>query len=471
MTENFTPGVSRFQSDPAAAFVRRVIHPLWAKRTHPSYARYLREFERSQYLHPDELRKLQMQRLRQQLVYAYRYVPFYRLRMAEAGLTPLDIQTHDDLRLLPVLAKRDIQDHQDLLVSSNVPTSKRLRNQTGGSTGSPLQFYVDKERFDSRMASVARHDGWAGLRPGDWYAHLWGSRFDVGDKPDPNPSWRQRLLHRNLTLHSAAVSEESMMQYVRVLRKYRPRHMLAYAQSAVLFAEFCQRNNLRDIRFESMIVSAEMLLPGKRAVLEDAFGGKVFNRYGCREVSVIASECEFHSGMHINADALLVEVAADPSLPSGMGRVLVTDLLNRSMPLIRYEIGDLASLDDTLRCPCGRSLPLIGSIEGRTSDFLRLPSGRMVAGPSLAVLATDMRDVRQVQFIQPDPQHVTLKVVAGTGYNTSTEDELRRRVQPYLEGQASLTIVTADSIPSEASGKYRFVKMSDDPVALGTAIR
>lgn len=468
MKNNLGSAVSGFQARFSSGLIRNIIHPLWARYNHPTYARYLRQFERSQFLDPEELRALQMKRLRRQLVHAYHYVPFYRLKMSEAGLTPLDIQTEQDLRQLPVLTKRDIQDQHDLLVSSAVPASKRVTNQTGGSTGSPLQFYVDKQRFDSRMASTARHNSWAGLRPGDWYAHLWGSRMDVGDHPNANPAWRQKMLYRSLTLHTAAVTEEAMMRYVEVLRKYRPQFMLAYAQSAVLFAEFCRKFNIQDIMFKSMIVSAEMLLPGKRAVLESTFRGKVFNRYGCREVSVIASECEFHSGMHINADALLVEVEPRPDLPSGMGRVLVTDLLNRSMPLIRYEIGDLAAIDPEMRCPCGRSLPLIGEIQGRTSDFLHLPSGRMIAGPSLALLAADMRDVRQVQFIQNDSHHVTLKVVAGRGYGTGTEDELRRRMQPFLDGQTSLTISTADSIPSESSGKYRFVKKGDEPVGAST---
>ncbi|MHB1674810.1 MAG: phenylacetate--CoA ligase family protein [Acidobacteriaceae bacterium] len=461
--KNNTKGLTTpIQSDLTGALVRHVIHPLWAKFTHPAYSRYMREFERNQYLHPDDLRKLQMLRLRQQLIGAYRYVPFYRHRMTQAGLTPLDIRTHEDLRLLPVLTKRDIQDHLDLLVSSNVSPSKRKQNQTGGSTGSPLQFYVDLERFDSRMASTVRHNAWAGLRIGDWHAQLWDSRYDFGDEPDPAPFWRQKFLYRNLSLHPADVTEESMMQYVEVLRKYRPRSMVSYALSAVRFAEFCNANNIHDIAFDSMIVSVEMLPPGKRQVLEETFHGKVFNRYGCREVSVIASECEFHSGLHVNADALIVEVEAAPNLPSGMGRVLVTDLLNRSMPLIRYEIGDLASLDTEMRCPCGRSLPLIGNIQGRTSNFLRLPSGGMIAGPSLALLAADMRDVRQVQCIQPDPAHVTLKVVAGNGYSQRTEEELRRRMQPYLEKESNLTIVTADSIPSEPPGKYRFVKTGED---------
>ncbi|MHB8303939.1 MAG: phenylacetate--CoA ligase family protein [Acidobacteriaceae bacterium] len=420
-----------FLPAPSAFFVRNVVHPVWTRARYPAYARYRREFERNQFLDPDELRQLQMKRLRQQLLYAYRYVPFYSLRMVEAGVTPLDIQTHEDLRLLPMLTRRDIQDHQDLLVSCNVPANKRVGAQAEGPTGSPLQIYVDKERVDSRMASTARHDGWAGLRPGDWYAELlWGGRFDVGDKPDANPEWRQKFLYRNLTLHAAAATEESMMQYVEVLRQYRPKFLLADAQSAVLFAEFCQKYAIQDVRFESMIVSAEMLPPGKRAVLESTFGGKVFHRYGCREVGVIASECEFHSGLHVNADALLVEVEPHPTLPTGMGRILITDLLNRSMPLLRYEICDLAAIDDSMQCPCGRSLPLIGSMQGRTSDFLRAPSGRVATGPSLALPTSNMGDVRQARVVQPDPQNATLKVVAGRGHSADTKHELRRRMDP-----------------------------------------
>lgn len=448
-----------------ASLIRNVVYPLWARRDHPAYATYRHEFARNQYLDPAELRNLQMRRLRQQLIAAYRYVPFYRLRFMQAGITPLDIQTYEDLKFIPTLTKRDIQDHRDFLVASNVGEEQRLPNQTGGSTGSPLQFWVDKERFDSRRATTDRHNAWAGLRPGDWYALLWGSRLDLGGKPDPVPHWRQKFLYRNIPLHTATLEEAAMLEYVNVLRKYRPRRMVAYARSAVLFAEFCRENKIDDIAFESIIVSAEMLLPGERETVEQVFRGKVFNRYGCREVSLIASECEHHTGLHVSADTLLVEVEESPELPAGLGRVIVTDLLNRSMPLIRYEIGDLASLGDDTPCPCGRSLPLIGNIEGRTSDFLEMPSGRMIGGPTLTLVTADMRDVRQVQFIQSNPYHVVMKVVGGPGYNALTERELRRRMQPYLEPNSTLSIVTADSIPCEPSGKYRFVKKTDEEVA------
>lgn len=445
-----------------SSVVRNMIHPLWAKRTHPTYAKYLKEFEQNQYLHPEELRSLQLRRLRQQLMAAFRYIPFYRHRMTEAGLTPLDIQTHEDFRHLPVLTKRDIQDHQDLLIASNVPASKRQRNQTGGSTGSPVQFYVDHERFDSRMASTARHDGWAGLRPGDWAARLWGSTLDVGDAPPKAPTWRQHLVYRDLIMNTASVTDEAMNDYVRILRRYRPKYMVAYAQAAVVFADFCRRQGIDDIRFKSMILSAEMLLPGQRDELENTFGGKVFNRYGCREVSVIASECEYHTGLHINADALLVEVEPVPGMPPGMGKVLVTDLLNRSMPLIRYEIGDLANVE-MKQCPCGRSLPLLGPIEGRLTDFLKLPNNQLVSGVALLTfVVAHLREVRQVQFVQRDATHVTLYAVPGQGYGAHTEEELRRRLRPYLGEQMELTVALTDSIASEPSGKTRYVKRWDE---------
>lgn len=447
--------------DFSAGFIRKFTYPIWTRLAHPAYRRYRQEFERNQYLSADELCDLQIRRLRQQLVAAYRYVPFYRYRMTEAGITPLDIRTHDDLKLLPALTKRDIQDYQDLLLASNIPDKERLRNQTGGSTGSPLQFWVDRERFDSRRASTDRHDSWTGRRPGDWFACLWGARLDLENRPPAAPDWRQQWLYRELAMNTSAVTDEALMQFVGLLRRYRPRHLLAYAQAAVMFSDFCRREKVEDIRFDSMILSAEMMLPGQREIVEETFGGKVFDRYGCREVSIIASECEHHAGLHINADALLVEVEPLPGLPSGMGRVLITDLLNRSMPLIRYEVGDLANLNPN-ECPCGRKLPLMGSVEGRFTDFLRLPGGRMVSGPSLTLVVADMRDVRQVQFLQSRSDQVILKVIPGQTYNALTEKELRKRMAPYLGPETELLIVLVDSIPSEPSGKYRFVKTTED---------
>jgi phenylacetate-CoA ligase len=456
---NPSPTAHHAPSHPVSSWlVRRVIYPLWVRRDHPRYSAYAQQFEKNQLFSPEELERWQAAALRDQLLHAFRNVPFYRRRFEVAGVTPLDIRSADDLKALPVLTKTDVQNHNVQLLARNVPESNRIRNQTGGSTGSPLQFWVDCERMDSRRASTDRHNAWAGLRPGDWYAHLWGSRFDTGTVTTPTINWRQRFLYRNLTLNTSLISDEDLTQYVALLRRVRPCFMVAYAQSAVFFARYCESRGIDDIRFRSLIVTAEMLLPGQRALLEKVFHAKVFNRYGSREVSVIASDCPHFTGMHVNADALIVEVEPAAGLPLGTGRVLVTDLLNRSMPLIRYEIGDLASPLETSVCPCGRAFPRIADIRGRITDFLVTADNRRISGISLALLAGDMPQVRQMQFVQNDRRNIQLRVVAGEGYGVDTITELRRRLDPYLRGTTELSIVTVERILPEPSGKFRYVK-------------
>jgi phenylacetate-CoA ligase len=451
LSDNFA---ARFET----SLVRNVIYPLWTQRDHPAYRRYARSFNASQYLSADELHDLQLHLLRKQLLHAYRNVPFYRRRMERLSLTPVDIEALDDLRYLPPLTKKDIQDHKEEMLATNIPPRKRVENQTGGSTGSPLQFWVDKERFDSRRASTDRHNAWANFYPGDWLAVLWGSTFDIGTDVRPKITWRERFLERTLMLNTSLVTRDDLNAFVEVLRRYRPRFLKAYAQAADMFARHCQESGITDIRFEAIITSAEMLLPDARVRIEQTFGGRVFNRYGCREVSVIASECDQHTGMHVNADALLVEVEPMDGLPGNQGRVLVTDLYNRSMPLIRYEIGDVASWELGAPCPCGRNFPRLSSVAGRITDFLVLPDGSMVSGPSLALLIGQTPEVRQAQFVQFSPTEIELKVVPHLGYGEQTVSSLAHRLRPYLRDQVRLRVVPVETIAAEASGKYRFIK-------------
>lgn len=441
-------------NDLMSEMVRHVVYPLWLRRDHPYYARYFSEFQQSQFWQPEKIREMQLQRLRALLEHAYTNCAFYRRRMDEAGVTARAVKTIDGLKLLPVLTKGEIQENGPLMLAANVPEYARMRNQTGGSTGSPLQFYVDKERFDSRRASTDRHNLWVGLRPGDWYAHLWGARLDQMIYPGVKHWLRNEFLYRRIELNTSYITEEHWSGFISQVRRKRPRYLIAYARSAVLFANYLRERGITDVRFEGIITTAEVLMPEERAVLEQVFGGLVFNRYGCREVSVIASECEHHR-LHVNAETLLVEIVSDESHGSA-GKVLVTDLLNRSMPLIRYEIGDIAEWAAEQECPCGRGLPVMANVQGRTTDFLELSDGRRVSGPALTLVVADMPDVRQVQFVQHAPSQIELRVVPGRGYGEQTRAELRKRLSLYI-GQAELELSETAAIPSEASGKYRFV--------------
>lgn len=439
-----------------SAIIRNVLHPLYTRRAHPAAARYRSLFEKTQYHDRATLEKLQLELLNQLLRHARANCPYYRQQLDAAGLQG-DLTSLRELASLPPLTKQDIQLHGKEMVAQGFPEADRIRNQTGGSTGSPLQFLVDRERLDARLAATERHNEWAGLRPGDWCAYLWGARLDQISTATLRDRLRNELLYRRVELNTSQITAEGLRTFTAAVRRKRPRFLIAYAYSAHLFAEHVLQEGIGDIRFDAMITTAEVLMPETRHLLEKTFGGRVFNRYGCREVSIIGSECDRHSGMHVHAESLLVEIAPDASLPEGLGRILVTDLRNRSMPLIRYEIGDVGAWSNSAACPCGRGLPLLDDVRGRTTDFLVMPDGSRISGPSLTLVVADMSEVSQVQFVQNSARSITLRVVPGVGYGEATRTELRKRLDLYLQGRATLEIQEAAPIASEVSGKYRFV--------------
>lgn len=437
-------------------FARRAVYPLWLRRNHPTYSRYARQFQKTQYLSADDLERWQAQRLRAQLLHAFRNVPFYRRRFETSGITPLDIRTPGDLKALPVLTKAELDCHNTELLARNIPTQARVSLQSGCFSDTQTDFWLDSERLDSRRAGFDRHNAWAGLRPGTPYAQISASRMDVRETPQGS-SWTEAMIDRQLNLDISLISERDLVEYVARLRRFRPRIMVAYAQSAALFARYCEECGIRDIHFRAIIVTSEMLLPGQRSLIEEVFHAQVFNRYSSHKFSIIASDCPQLQGMHVNADALIVEIESSALYPTGIGRVLVTDLLNRAMPLIRYEIGDLASPLQNAACPCGRSFPRITNLRGRVTDFLVNTDNHCISGIPLAGITREVPQVRQLQFVQKDRGHIQLRVVPGSGYGVDTIVELQRRLNSYLRG-AELGIVTVQSIQPERSGKWRFAK-------------
>jgi phenylacetate-CoA ligase len=446
--------------------VRNVFVPLslW-KAGELAQLRYLREFERTQFLPADDVRRLQRRRLRFLLAHAYHNCPFYRRRMDQAGFVPRDLRRLDDLRALAPLEKRDIQEHGEEMVARNWPRADLIRNQTGGSTGTPITFHLGGDRKCSRAAATLRHNRWAGWEVGDKAAVIWGAPRDR-----PGDGWRARLrgllLREPLWLDTANVTEATLAAFHRALWRYRPRVIQAYARSAVLFARYLQANRLHAYRPHSIVTSAEILEEEERHLLEDVFGCPVFNRYGCREVSVIASECEAHDGLHVMAEGLYVEIesAGRPAAPGETGSILVTDLLNHAMPLIRYRIGDLGSWSAGA-CRCGRGLPRLERVAGRVTDFLTGCDGRLVSGVYLATYVVAQRpSLGQVQIVQHRAGEVTYRVKPGGAFEPAADLEyLRRATRQHLGAEAEVSVELVDALPAEPSGKFLFSRSTVTP--------
>lgn len=452
--------------------IRDVLHPLdlW-RRGDLAERRYLREFERTQYLSEGELRVLQEARLRVLLDHAYRRCPFYRVRFDAVGLAPGDVTSLDDLGTLPILEKADIQANRDAMVTEGWPRADLIPNQTGGSTGRPLSFYLDRDRKCSRAAATIRHNRWAGWDVGDKVAYIWGAPRDL--PPSTRRSrLRNALMDRHLFLDTAHFTEEKMIAFHEALGRFRPRVILAYARGIVLLAFYLRARGLPPYQPHSIVTSAEVLDPDDRALVEETFGCPVFNRYGCREVSVVASECDRHAGLHTMAEGLLVEVVRDdgPAAPGIEGAILVTDLLNHAMPLIRYRIGDIGSWEAG-DCPCGRGLPKLRSVTGRVTDFLLGADGRLVSGVFLATYVVAQRpSLGQVQIHQDSPDRVLFRIRRGPDFRDPDDVRyLERCAQRYLGESMSVECEFVEELRPEPSGKFLFSRSTVTPEFLRPA--
>jgi phenylacetate-CoA ligase len=452
-----------------STLVRDLFVPLalW-RRGEAAQLRYQREFEGTQFLSEGELRHLQWTRLHSLLRHAHANCPYYRRRFDAAGVYPDDLRSPEDLSALPALEKRDIQEHGPDLVARGWPADDLIRNQTGGSTGTPIRFYLGRDRKCSRAAATLRHNRWAGWEVGDPAAVIWGAPRDR-----PGSTVRARL-HAALTreplwLDCGALTESSMDAFHRALSRARPKIIQAYAGAAGLFARWLEATGKTPHRPHSLVTSAEVLTDDDRALLERVFGCRVFNRYGCREVSVIASECDAHAGLHVMAEGLYVEVDAGgrPARPGEVGSVLVTDLLNPAMPLIRYRIGDMAS-PAAGACPCGRNLPRLEKLAGRVTEFLVGSDGRFVSGVFLATYVVAHRpSLGQVQIQQDRPGHVVYRLRPGRGFDPAADGEyLRAATREHLGPGATCDLDLVAELPRSPSGKFLFSRSSVSPAFL-----
>jgi phenylacetate-CoA ligase len=446
--------------------VRNVFLPLSLWRAgEMAQLRYLREFERTQFLSADELRDLQWRRIKALLEHAYQKCPFYSERFLRAGLVPDDLRGPEDLRALPPLEKREIQEHRDHMIARDWQREDLLPNQTGGSTGTPVSFFIDRQRKCSRAAATLRHNRWAGWEPGDKAAVIWGAPLDR-----PAQTLRSRLrgllLREPLWLDTASLTEDTMRGFQQALYRYRPRIILAYARAAVLFARFLKARGLDAYQPHALVTSAEVLEDEERTLLEEVFEAPVFNRYGCREVSVLASECPAHTGMHVMAEGLYLEIETPTgaALPGELGSILVTDLLNHAMPLVRYRIGDLGAWASG-NCPCGRNLPRLARVAGRVTDFLVGSDGRLVSGVYLATYVVAGRpSLGQVQIRQDRPGTVVYRIKPGRDFQPEEDlDYLCRATCRFLGAQAQVATEIVGDLPAEPSGKFLFSRSSVTP--------
>jgi phenylacetate-coenzyme A ligase PaaK-like adenylate-forming protein len=434
-----------------ARFLRTFVVPPWAVHERSPYLRVAARLERERGLSLDERRARQWKLLQSILGHAWRETDFYHERFRQAGFEPGDLRSWDDFARLPVLTKQDVREHGAGLLARSHSGSELAGKRTSGSTGVSLHLQVDNACIQWQRGVVLYRDRWTGWDLGEVRAAIWGN-------PPLDTHWRRKLrnalLERTFYLDTLRMDEGMMDAFAREILRRKPTLLWGHAHSLYLFARFWEQEGYPPYRFKGVLSTAMMLFRHEREKIEEVFQSRVFDRYGCEETSLVASECEAHEGLHLNTDSLVVEIESHPG--EREGRVIVTDLWNFGMPFIRYEIGDRAILAPR-PCSCGRSYPLLERVTGRVADYLYTPLGELVSGISLTEnFATLLPGVEQMQIVQDRLTHLLLRVVPAAGFGDASRKAIAFQVGERFGPAMLHDVELVDRIPPEESGKYRF---------------
>lgn len=420
--------------------------------------RYLRDLERTQWMDVGRLAELQFEALRRVVSHAFTNSPYYRRAWQERGLDPAGLRSPDDFRRWPIIGRDDVRRSREAMRAA-VPGLRLLSKSTGGSTGEPVQFDLDTDSNDRRNAAAYRGYTWAGAAPGTRQLHLWGVALVQQSRGKRLKDSVYHRIHRRTFLSTFGLSEKTFDEYFATHNRCRPHVIVAYTGSLYAFAQMIDARGLKPYSPHSIVVGAEKLYPFQRELIEKVFGAPVFETYGSREFMLIGAECERHTGLHLTHEHLLVEVVNPDGTRApdgGEGEVVVTDLYNYGMPFIRYRTGDRA-IAGFARCPCGRGLPLLRGIVGRTMDTLTTPDGRLISGALFPHLLKDFPSVRRFQVIQDQPDHIELRVVAGDGWDGRDAKAVDRIVRESLGPHVRFDLTKVDDIPLTGAGKLRVV--------------
>lgn len=441
----------------------RIIAATALRITRPDRLRQLGLLEASQWRPAEKLQAESDAKLTRILRHTIRTVPFYREFALERGLEPTDLGA-DHLGIFPRVDKVFLSRDQERFLAADCPPGDRIPNHTGGSTGRMFHFFIDSRTNQIRHAIDLRGRTWAGWRLGAKQALLWGHRGDVSQRLTWSGRLRNSLVTRSITLNAYDMDRAAMERYVALIRSFGPVIMIGYASALAYIADHLAAEGAATPSLRGLISSAETLTEDHRVRIERTFRIPLLDRYGSREFGVVAQQCAPGSGLHISSERVRLEIlspAGEPCGPGEQGEIVLTDLDNYAMPFLRYRTGDLARWASE-PCSCGRGLPLLAGVDGRTSDLIVGVNGRICAFQGPSYFSDEVDGIGQMQIEQERLESITVRIVPAPDWSGESARRLEAKLRRLL-GEVQVTVQIVDDIPVTASGKYRFAISSVSP--------
>jgi len=438
-----------------SSFIKNIYYPITQKIKGQNVIKYFEELKKNEYKPIEELKQLQFRRLKYIIDSAYRNVPYYQETFKQYSFHPDDLQKPEDIKNLPILDKEDIIRNFNRLINRNYK-GKIYFCKTSGSTGIPLKFYVSNEYDSWDWASRWRGRSWFNIKIGDPEVAIWGRHIHSPIKRIIDPL--KALIRNTLLISGFEYTKQDLKKYTRRINSFNPVYIYGYSNSIYNLALFYKKNNIpAPSRLKAIFVTAEMLFPNERALIESTFNVPVANEYGCSELGGFAHECP-HGNWHVSIENVFLEFIQNEL---GFKEIVATSLTNIYMPFIRYRVGDIGDWIDT-KCSCGRTLPIMKLDFGRTTEVIIMKNGDRFSSKIFGYVSKELFEMGkhpfiQYQIIQNEPSSFIIYYVPSDSFKQEDLNIFSKLVYKYLKtNQIKIEYIPVKNINPDPSGKIRY---------------
>lgn len=415
---------------------------------------FLKKLLVSQYFDSQTIRNLQEKKFLKLVHYAKKYTKYYNT------VIPDDIIGLKELNKIPLLNKDVIRNQPTYFHSMHFNGITRAKT-TGGSTGAPVTIVKNNFGMAKELAATWRGYSWANVNIGDKQVRFWGMPLDK------KAQLRAKMIDfttNRIRFSAFRFSENDISEYAQVIKRKKPIYIYGYVSMIRQFCQYVQKYNLgREFNFKCIITTSEVLTDSDRIFISSIFNCPVYNEYGCGEIGTIAHECAYGK-LHISAENMIVEIVDNDGrqLPNGEpGEIVITDLTNFSMPLIRYRMKDYGCISNEV-CPCGINLPILAHIYGREYDIVQNSSGTKFHGEFFLYMVEDAQKagiiVDGFQLEQLAIDHLLIRAVCSSNNFFKFKKFMERRIKKDFDVDTIVSFENSTAIPREKSGKIRVIK-------------
>ncbi|MBE0469762.1 MAG: phenylacetate--CoA ligase family protein [Methyloprofundus sp.] len=436
--------------------VANIIFPLHEYLKKHDTVRIRKDLEKTQWLSAQDLNALQLDSLKTLLIDIEQHVPYYQQLFKQLKFNPKNITSLADLQQLPLTGKPLIREQSEQLKADNAVGLAKFN--TGGSSGEPLIFYIGNKRVSHDVAAKWRATRWWGVDIGDPEAVIWGSPIELSGQ-DRVKLLRDKLLRTHL-IPAFEMSPAKIDGFIQQIKMLQPKMLFGYPSALAHIAAHAEKTGqvLDDLGIKVAFVTSERLYDHQRAKIEQIFACPVANGYGGRDAGFIAHQCP-EGNMHITAEDIIVEIIDNNGnvLPDNQaGEIVVTHLATRDFPFIRYRTGDVGILSEET-CHCGRGLPLLKEIQGRTTDFIVAQDGTVLHGLALIYVLRDLDGIESFKITQHNIDETTVQIVKNQQYNPENTAKIQSEFKQRLGQDVQIDVEYVSAIAKEKSGKFRYV--------------